>query len=356
MLCSCNNTEPNSETEKPEDNIMEFYVGTYTDGDSEGIYKYSINNEGSLDSVGLMAKTSNPSYMTITSDKKYLLTINENNTSTIESYKIDEDKLTLISKKDTKGSASCFINVNKKGDVLVANYSSGDDSFFRIKSNGFLSELQSLTKHKVETKEAVSHAHSVWFIPNTSKIVSVDLGTDELIFSELSNKSDLLKPVIKYTVNMVKGSGPRHLSFHKKGWIYTANELSSTVSLLKKDKNGIYKYIESTSTLPDNFKGKSYCGDIHISTDNKFLYVSNRGHNSITVFSINQENGKLKPLSFEPVKGTWPRNFTISPDGNFLLVANQKTDNIVAFRIDKNNGLLEFVSEIKAPKPVCLLF
>jgi len=156
---------------------------------------------------------------------------------------------------------------------------------------------------------------------------------------------------------MEPGAGPRHFDFHPNGkYIYVINELNSTITQLEKVK-GNWEKGESVSTLPTDFKGESYCADIHISTDGKFLYGSNRGHNSIAVFAINAKNGSLKSLGNVSVEGNWPRNFALSPDGKFLIAANQKSGNITVFKINKKTGMPVFTGkEIKTPSPVCIEF
>ena len=156
---------------------------------------------------------------------------------------------------------------------------------------------------------------------------------------------------------MREGAGPRHLVFHpKKNWIYTVNELDCTVSQILKLNDGNYSLENSYSTLPENFNEANTCADIHITNDGKYLYASNRGHNSIAIFKVDENNGSLNLIDNMTTKGEKPRNFAISPDENFLLVANQATENIVCFRRNQKTGLLTYISETPAPKPVCILF
>lgn len=351
LLVSCNTEKQIKETTE------HFYVGTYTDGISEGIYKYSISAEGILDSVGLVAQSVNPSFLTFSSDKKYLLACNEvdtnNGEGSIESFEVGKDKLSFIDRKTSGGAHPCFITISDKRDVLVANYSGGNIGLLKLSTDGSLSNLLFVEEHNTDTL-VKAHAHSAWFIPNSNDVVSVDLGTNELWFSEIVDSK--LVPSVQNKITMEVGAGPRHLTMHPKGWFYVVNELNSTVSLVAKNNEGVYELKKSTSTLPSDYQDKSYCADIHLSEDGKFLYASNRGHNSIVVFSVNDLSGELTVVEFESVKGDWPRNFTITDDGRYLLVANQKSNNIVSFKRDAKKGTLEFVSEINAPSPVCLLF
>ena len=156
---------------------------------------------------------------------------------------------------------------------------------------------------------------------------------------------------------MASSAGPRHLTFHpNKKWIYVINELNWTITHLEKNENGTYKKKLTIPTTPEEFTDENTCADIHISADGKFLYASNRGHNSIVIYSINAQDGSLTLVGHESTKGQGPRNFSLSPDNDYLLVANQITNNIVSFKRDKSTGLLTFVHQIKAPTPVCILF
>jgi 6-phosphogluconolactonase len=156
---------------------------------------------------------------------------------------------------------------------------------------------------------------------------------------------------------MPDGAGPRHISIHPdRKWIYVINEFNSSVSLVTERKNGRYELNNSYSTLPKKFNGDNYCADIHVSKDGKFLYASNRGHNSIAIFKIDQNEGSLNLIGHEPTKGKWPRNFAISPDEKFIIVANQHSNNIVSFKRDELSGELKYLDEIECPTPVNILF
>jgi len=351
---------------RKEKNVMGdnmFYVGTYTDGSSEGIYKYSISADGKLDSIGLLAKTENPSFLAISRNKKYLIACNEINSvkgaGTVESYKINTDGLEFISKRSSGGAHPCFVNIDEKRNVLVANYTGGNVGLLKLGLDGELSDLLYVQQHQgkaISERQDKAHAHSAWFVPNTNQVISVDLGTNELIFSEIDSVNSELVLSKQNSLQLEEGAGPRHLAIHPNGWIYVANELNSTVSTVVRNAKGLYELKKSISTLPDNYTGESFCGDIHLSDDSRFLYVSNRGDNSIAIFSVNDKNGDLILQSFQDVKGSWPRNFSLTEDGRFLVVANQKSNNIVSFSVNKENGELNFVDEISAASPVCVVF
>ena len=360
LIIGCNS---NQKERIPMSGDNYFYVGTYTDGESEGIYKYKLLEDGKLDSIGLVAKSNNPSFLALSSDKQYLIACNEinsvNGMGTVESFKVAGDSLEFISRKSSGGAHPCFVNINKNGNVLVANYTGGNIGLLKLEEDGALSDLLYVQQHVgkyISKRQDKAHAHSAWFIPNSNEVVSVDLGTNQLWFSVIDKEQIKLLPSKHKALSLTDGAGPRHLAIHQKGWIYVVNELNSTVSLVAKNHKDIYELKSNISTLPYDFEGESFCGDIHLSADSKFLYVSNRGHNSIAVFSVNPNDGDLTLVTHQDVKGNWPRNFTISNSGLFLLVANQKSNNIVSFSINKENGKLTFIDEIDAPTPVCLVF
>lgn len=338
-----------------------FFVGTYTDTKSEGIYTYTLSDSGKLKKVGLAAKTENPSFLTKSSDGNYLLAVNEINTiddkGTVKSYKILGDSLQFINRQSSGGAHPCFVTVNKNGYVLTANYSSGNVGLLKLNKTGELSELLDTQNHNGKTEKQTAHAHSAYFTDNNN-FISADLGTNKLWLSSIAVENNKIVSDEPSTIQIPgENPGPRHIGFHpKKDWIYVINELNSTVTLIKKTKKGEYNIQDSFSTLPKGYAEKSYCADIHISDDGKFLYGSNRGHNSIVIFEINQETGALKTIGFESVKGNWPRNFALSPNNEFLLVANQRSENIVSFKRDKTTGLLTFVDDVNVPSPVCILF
>ncbi len=352
-----------NEKKTMEENITySFYLGTYTDTTSQGIYKYLLHNDGTLEQVGLATVSDNPSFLAMSVDKKFLIAVNEINidgVGTVESFLINEDSLEFISRSSSGGAHPCFVAVNESGYVLAANYTGGNIGLLNL-TNGILSKVLDIQQHIGSggtERQKSPHAHSVWFEPNSNNVISIDLGTNELLFSQLNQGSQKLLPSDPYKIKLAQGAGPRHLSFHPNSkWLYVVNELDCTVTLMEKDENGKYSTGSSVSTLPDGYKEPNTCADIHISSDGKFLYASNRGHNSIAIFNINSKNGILNPIGYESTRGDGPRSFSLSPNENYLLVANQHTKNIVSFTRNNSTGLLDYISEIKAPTPVCILF
>lgn len=339
-----------------------FYVGTYTDGEGEGVYKYLLNDKGILSKIGLVAKMENPSFLAKTKDNKTLLAveeIDENGTGYVQSFKIEKDTLLFVSKSKSGGAHPCFITTNDKNQVLVANYTGGNVGYLEVDDKNGLTNLLALQQHTgkgTTSRQEAPHAHSTRFHPNKKEIISVDLGTNELWFSTINEKNKTFDFSNQKTLKLEDGAGPRHLTFHPNNkWIYVLSELNNTICLVK-EKEGSYYVATSTSLLPKNYEKDTFGADVHVSDDGKFLYASNRGHNSIVIYGIDKETGELSVVGFESVKGANPRNFSLSPDNKFLLVANQDTNNIISFKRNVTTGKLTFVSEISAPKPVCILF
>lgn len=340
-----------------------FYLGTYTGVESKGIYKGVLNSDGTFEDIHLVAETENPSFLSFAHNKQVLLAVNEvdnDGAGTIQSFNIKGDTLNIAGQASTGGAHPCHLNANKDGDALVANYTGGNIGLLKVSNSGELSTLLSVNQHEGSgpTQRQLSpHAHSVWFTRNGDKAIAVDLGTDELIFYNIESQKDSGSLVQTGKLALEAGSGPRHLTFHPtKNILYVVNELNSTISVVKQLNDSEWELLTSISTLPDDFDSKSFCADIHISPDGKFLYASNRGHNSIAIFSADESGEAFTAIAYESVRGDWPRNFSLTPDGKFLIVANQRSNNLVAFKRDSESGLLNFVSEIEAPTPVCVLF
>ncbi len=360
IFCGC---KSNHSELLEDDGNYSFFVGTYTDMESQGIYKYALQKDGLLKRIGLAVKSVNPSYLAMNADKQFLLAvneINEENEGTIESFSITDDSLTLISRSTSGGAHPCFVSIDKSGFVLTANYTGGNVGLLRLNPQGELTPLLDVQQHSgsgtTERQEA-PHAHSAWFNPTNNIVVSVDLGTNQLWFSHLDTVHQKLIPSNPNKLTMKPGAGPRHLAFHPNGsWIYVVNELDCTVVMVNKTGNQEYIQRFSISTLPAGFSEPNTCADIGISSNGNFLYVSNRGHNSIAIFNVDNQDGSLKLLSHELTRGDGPRNFSLSPDEEYLLVANQHTNNIVSFKRTKSTGLLTYVAQIEAPTPVCILF
>lgn len=348
-------------------NLQKFYVGSYTSEGAEGIYLCTLNTEtGELTLKKTFRGMDNPSFVRLSPDRKYLYAVSETakgdgKTGYVHAYKVEKNgNLTLLNSQESEGDNPCHVDVSPDGKhVLVSNYSSGTFSLFDVKKDGSLTPavktIQNEGSGTVKGRQEGPHAHSAKFSPFSDEIFNADLGTDQLNIFYLKDGTMVQEgqPFVK----LAPGAGPRHFDFYPNGkTIFVISELNSTVSVLHKINNN-WEVVQSISTLPNNFKGESYCADIHLSNDSKFLYGSNRGHNSIAVFKVNEKDQTLEMLGTVPVEGNWPRNFGISPDGNWLLVANQRSGNITVFKVNTEEGNITYTGkQIKLPSPVCVEF
>ena len=364
-VSSCNSKKVNKTHLEEKDNIkpIELIVGTYTNETSKGIYKLAFNpTNGSIVNEGLVAEMVSPSFVDLSKDRKYVYAIGEDKVGKIAAFKwnADRTKLELINTLNTEGKHPCFVELNEEENLIaVGNYSSGNASIFKRNSDGSLQENPQTRQHVGSgsslSNQASPHAHCAKFYKDNFVYV-VDLGIDEVASYAIDKNGELgqKETALKTDVS----DGPRHLIFHPKKEIsYVINEISNSIIVSNiNQEDGSFERIQKVNTIPVDFDGKSHCADIHITSNGKFLYASNRGHNSIAMFSVS-EDGTLEFLGTESVQGDWPRNFTLSPDDKFLLVANQKSNNITVFSVHQDSGKLSFTGhDLKMSKPVCLKF
>lgn len=349
------------------ESFQEFYVGTYTAEGGEGIYLCKLDEKtGDLSLMNTFTGIDNPSFVRLSPDRKYLYSVSETakgdgETGFVHAFKVEENRdLTLLNSQESVGDNPCHVDVSADGKfVLVSNYSGGTFSILATDEDGKLFPAEKTVYNEgsgpVVGRQETPHAHSAKFSPFTNEVFNADLGTDQLNVFHLENGT-----LVQHNQSFVKlapGSGPRHFDFHPNGKvIYVINELNSTVSVLKKEGDS-WTVFQDISTLPSDFEGESYCADVHISKDGKYLYGSNRGDNSIAVFEVDAKDATLKLKDVVSVEGNWPRNFGITPGGEWLLVANQRSGNITVFKVDKETGSISFTGkELKLPSPVCVEF
>ncbi len=343
------------------------YVGTYTGQGSDGIYLYHFDaKSGELKKTGLAAKLANPSFLTLSPDEKFLYAVSEvNRQPVVASFSVGADgMLTAINQSSTKGGGPCFVATDKTGSVVMAaNYGGGSVASFHVTPDGHLSEAVTFIQHEGSSADKARqegpHAHSINASPDNRFAISADLGTDELNVYRIDLATGVLTPNTPSAAKVPAGDGPRHLVFHPQGHTaYVINELRNTVTRLEWDaKTGVLHPKESISTLPADFKGENSTAEVQIHPSGKWLYGSNRGHDSIAVFSVNVKTGKLKAVEQVSTKGSMPRNFRLDPSGNWLIAANQKGNNLTVFRIDPKTGRLKAVGEpVTQVAPVCVKF
>lgn len=347
------------------------YVGTYTAGKSEGIYVYRMDQmTGELRAVSSI-KSINPSFLAIEASKRYLYAVNEvndfegNPTGAVSSFAIHPDmgQLEFINQQPSSGGDPCHLTIDRqRKSVLVANYTGGNISVLPIARDGSLGAPIDVEQHEgsgPKEQQKGAHAHCIILDRFNRHAFAADLGIDKVMIYRFDRLTGKLSPGKQPSATLHSGAGPRHLTFHPNGkYLYVINELDSSLTTFKYDaSSGTLRPFETISTLPRDFSGTSYCADVHVSPSGRFLYGSNRGHNSIVVFEIDNRSGRLRQIEHVSTEGKWPRNFTIDPSGRFLLVANQHTDNVVTFKIDPQSGRLTPTGQIaEIPTPVCLKF
>lgn len=348
------------------DNIkIPAFVGTYTKGESKGIYSFSFDAEtGKIDDIKLAAEIENPTYLAIDKENKFLYSIvKENDNGGIASFSVDGDSSTLrfLNSQTLKGAPPCHISLsNDASHIFSANYHKGEVVSYSLDETGNLNEFSSIIVHSGngpnKERQDKPYAHFVSLTPDEAYVCAVDLGIDKLLIYNFNqgnlshtDKSLSLKP----------GCGPRHLAFHQNNkFAYILTELSSEVILLEySPETSTLKEIQYISTLPKDFDGDNLGAAINISPDGNYLYTSNRGHDSIATFKIDDSSGKLTFVAHTSTEGEHPRDFTLTPDGKFLIAANLDTNNVVVFSIDPDTGTpSKVVDTVNIPSPVCIKF
>jgi 6-phosphogluconolactonase len=347
------------------------YVGTYTeDTASKGIYLVAMQSRtGALREVGLVNAGPNPSFLAMDPNGRTLYAVNEvgqrnqvhGGGVTALSIASGNGQLTRLNEQSSGGAGPCFVSVDRSGRaVLVANYDAGSVALLPIKSDGSVAAATQVIQHSGKgpdrERQATPHAHSIITDPSNRFALSADLGADRVFVYRFDGQS--LRHVEGGDAIIRPGAGPRHIVFHPSlPLVYVANELDSSVATLRLDVDrGGLSLVETHPTVPTRWTGRNYPADIHIDASGRTLYVSNRGHNSITVFRLD-DSGALTLDQVVSTDGDWPRNFTLDPSGRWLLVANQKSNSIVALARDPDSGRLTSTShKIAVPSPVCLRF
>lgn len=351
----------------------DFYIGTYGTGQSGGIYFCRLNAQtGEILLREKVIGIDNPSFLTISKGNRFLYAVNEvvemngNPGGAVSSFAIDPQNGTLryLNLQPTLGGSPCHISIDHTGNfALITNYSGGSVTILPVLPDGNLGKYVEFVQHTGHSispyRQNAPHPHSIIVSPDNHYIFVPDLGLDKIMIYRFDHEKGTLRLNDTPHVSLKPGAGPRHFTFHPDGkFAYVINELDSTVTAFSYESHkGELKEIQTITTLPEDYAGINYCADIHIHPNGKFLYGSNRGHNSIAIFTINHETGILTKAGYEPTQGDFPRNFAIKPAGKFLLVANQLGNNIVSFRINEETGNLSptgYMMDI--PKPVCIKF
>jgi 6-phosphogluconolactonase len=354
------------------------YIGTYTTGTSKGIYAYRFDAvAGRFSSLGLVAESTNPSFLSVDPRRRFLYAVNEiGNYQTgqkghnekaggVSAFGIDRatGKLTFLNEVSSRGADPCYVSLDKTGKfVLVANYTGGSVAAFRVLEDGRLGEASAFIQHRgagvdPERQEG-PHAHSIEVSPDNRFALAADLGLDRLLVYRFDPRGSI-EPNVPAFASIKPGSGPRHFAFHPNGhFVYVLNEMGSSISAFSYEAaQASLHELQTISAQPAGFSGHSDAAEIEVHPNGKFLYASNRGHDSIAVLALDPARGTLTPLEYVRTEGKTPRNFAIDPTGSYLVVANQDSGNLVLFRIDPRTGRLTSQGKVAdVPSPVCVTF
>ncbi|XTP55493.1 lactonase family protein [Niallia sp. Krafla_26] len=342
------------------------YIGTYTKGESKGIYSFVLDTEaGRISEIQLAGTLDNPTYLTISKDQRFLYSVMKKDTKGgVAAYKIDPNstKLSLINTQLLEGAPPCHVNTDSQQRYLFStNYHRGTvESYLINQHTGEISEPSSVVQHEgngPDERQEKAHTHYAGMTPDEKYLVVVELGSDKLLTYNVKEDGTLTEVS---RLDIRPGSGPRHLTFHplNKNIAYIMTEFSSEIIVLSyHEENGSFTVLETHKTIPNDFVENNQGSAIHTSSDGKFVYVGNRGHNSIAIFKSNSETGRLEFVSTISTEGDWPRDFVLDPTEKYLIVSNQNSSNLVLFSRDSETGTLKLLQkDIVVPDPVCVKF
>lgn len=348
------------------------FVGTYTGGDSisKGVHSCEFDAEtGKLSEPVLAAELINPSFLAIHPSGKYLYAVNEvsegpgRGNGAVTALTINADgTLTKINHQASEGGAPCHCNVDSTGtNLLIANYGGGNVAVYPISEDGSLKPVSCNIQHEGssvdKSRQGAPHAHSINISSDNKFAYAADLGLDKIMIYKLDAEAHTLTPASQPAALVTPGGGPRHFAIHPSSkFAYTNNEITMVVTGFSRNpEDGSLKAIQEISTIPAGFDGRKSTAECLVHPSGKFLYVSNRGHETITAFTIDQETGLLTYVENEPTGGKEPRNFFIDPSGKWLLAENQNSDTVYVFSIDQQTGALKPTGDfVTVGRPVCI--
>lgn len=353
-----------------ESNLL--FIGTYTGSKSKGIYSTRFDSDtGKLSAPELAAETKNPTFLALHPNGRVLYAVVETDnfqgmkTGAVSAFSIDRKtgKLDLLNQKPSGGGGPCHLSIDKTGKcILVANYGSGHFGVLPVSGDGKLGEPRQIIRFDGSStnreRQSGPHAHFIDFDPPNNFALGCDLGLDKVfVWKVQPTYPDWGGLKLEHSSLVKPGSGPRHVAFHPNGRFgYLINEMAATITVFAYDAPTL-KELQTISTLPDNFAGFKSGAEIQVHPSGKFVYGSNRGHNSIAVFTVEESTGKLRLIEHQSTQGKTPRHFAIDPTGKWLLAENQDSDNIVVFRIDQETGKLSATGDkVGVGAPVCIQF
>jgi 6-phosphogluconolactonase len=342
------------------------YFGTYTAKGAKGIYGYRFQPAtGRLTPIGLVAEAPNPSFLAAHPNRRFLYAANEQE-GTVSAFAIEPKTgaLTFLNRVSSRGEWPCHVSVDRTGTtLLVANYGSGSVASLPIQADGRLGEATDVEQHAGKSvnpeRQSSPHAHFISPSPDSRFALVADLGLDQVIAYRFDPAKGALVLNDPPFARLKPGSGPRHLAFHPNGkYVYVNGEMSSTVSAFSYDPaKGSLTEFQTASTLPAGFSASTSTAEIEVDRAGRFLYVSNRGHDSIAVFAIDGTSGRLTPVEQAPTGGRTPRHFALDPSGNYLLAGNQDSNTVVVYRVNAKTGRLTPAQTLTdVPTPVCIVF
>jgi len=348
------------------------YAGTYTKTPESGINFFQLDTaSGRLTKPVVVAKTSSPTFLALHGRQPLLYAISEvsefrgKKSGFVSAYRIQpgSGRLDLLNQQSSGGPGPCHVSVDRTGRlVLVANYSGGSVASLPIQPDGSLKPAVTVDEHHGTSvhpsRQNGPFAHCIDADPSNRFAFSADLGIDKLLIYRLNASEGTITPHQPAFAETARGAGPRHLAFHPNGrYFYVINELNCTITVFRYDSmRGTLESVQNVSTLPAGFSGENSAAEVQVHPSGRFLYGSNRGHNSIAIFAVDSETGKLRSLGYRSTQGKTPRHFALDPSGHYLLAANQDSDTVVVFRVDPETGLFEPTGfSVSIPMPVCLV-
>ena len=346
------------------------FISAFASGDKAGIHAFRFDSEnGALQPLHRTTDIQNPFFLSVSPDQRFLYAINADkfggaDDEYVAAYTLEDrtGRLKKLNQQSARGTASCYLDVDATGKtVVVANYASGSVASLPVKEDGMLGEAATFVQHTGSSidseRQKGPNAHSIVISPDNRFALAADLGIDKILVYQLDAATAKLTPnEAQPFARMQPGSGPRHITFHPNGrHVYVINELANTVTCFDyTPASGTLIERQTLTTLPTGFTGKSYTADLKITPDGKFLYGTNRGHDSIASYRIG-DDGRLTLLSIDPSLGKGPQNLLITPDGRWLLCANMPGNSVIVFRIDSTSGKITASgTPVEMPMPSCI--
>lgn len=343
------------------------FFGTHSSGPGVGFSVAHFDTDtGALTKPRFLTEAVEPAYFVIHPDGRHLYTCNSGSPGGVSSYEIERTtgRLTLLNKVPSGGGDASYVCLDRTGRyVFVANYEGGNLAVFALQPDGRIGGRTAFIQHTGRSlnpqRQTHAYAHSIIVDPSNRFVLVADLGLDKLFVYRFDAKDGSLQPNDPPFAAVQPGFGPRHVKFHPNGrWVYLINEMGCTVIGFNWDSaKGSLAEFQTISTLPADFKGASTCAEVEVHPNGRFLYGSNRGHDSIAVFAIDPTTGRLTPIEYAPSGGRTPRNFAFDPTGKWIICTNHGSENAVVFRVDEATGRLAPAGQpVPVPSPFCERF